>query len=107
MLSVAVRVGEVVALLGAIAILALAVAVAFARWLRRRLRRLLADHTHALLVGAGLPASAEMIARRTLTIASWRRTLARAAWRAVTGRATRSSRAMPDSPQDARRPAVR
>ncbi len=107
MLSLAVRVGEVLALLAVIGILVLAVAAAFAWWLRRRLRRLLVDNARALLVGVGLPASAEVLARRTLRMPSWRRTLARAAWRAMTRRASRSSRATPDSREDAWLPAAR
>jgi hypothetical protein len=101
MLSVAVRGGEVLALLAITGILVLTVAAALASWLRRRLQRLLVDHARALLVWIGLPASAEVLARRPLRMASWRRTLARAAWRAMTCRVSRSNRVIPDSRQDA------
>ena len=107
MLSVAVKAGEVMALLVVAGILVLAAAAAFAWWLRRRLRRLLVERARALLVGAGLPAWAEVIARRPLALASWRRALARAAWRAMAGRASRSGRIAPGRGQDARFPAAR
>lgn len=108
MLSVAERAGEVLAVIVVVGSLVVALAAAGVWWLRRRLRRLLADHARALLAGAGLPASAEVIARPRLLLASSRRALARAVWRAITGRASSSGQIPPDrGRQDASLPAAR
>jgi hypothetical protein len=95
MLSVVVRVGEALALLVVAGILVLAAAAAFAWWLRRRLRRLVADHARAVLARAGLPACAEVIARRPLALASWRRALAGVASYGRPGVAPRPDRVGP------------
>jgi hypothetical protein len=107
MLSIAVRVSEVLALLVAVALLMLAIAAAFAWWLRRRLRRLVHEHTRALLLRVGLPASVEVLAGRTLKRAWWRRMLARSAWRAMTGHASHSSPVARDTRQNVRLRAAR